>query len=148
MTDNEIVKALECCKYEYDTKCDLCCYNFYSRTGCRSELRRNALDLINRLQAENERLTQDKKTMSADMISLHNDLKSEKEVVCDKHFKIARLTKEIKTAKAEAIKEFAERLKLKVDIDLCEAVEGSDYLYNLPKLIDILVKEMMGEQNG
>ena len=56
LTDNEIVKALECCKYEYDTKCELCCYNFYSRTGCRSELRRNALDLINRLQEENERL--------------------------------------------------------------------------------------------
>ena len=38
MTDSEIIKALECCKYEYDTKCELCCYNFYSRTGCRSEL--------------------------------------------------------------------------------------------------------------
>ena len=46
---------------------------------------------------------------------------------------------------ADGIKEFAERLKLKVDIDLCEAIECSDYLYNLPKLIDELVKEMVGE---
>lgn len=51
----------------------------------------------------------------------------------------------VEKIKAKAIKEFAERLKLKVDIDLCEAIECSDYLYNLPKLIDNLVKEMVGE---
>lgn len=46
---------------------------------------------------------------------------------------------------ADGMKEFAERLKLKVDIDLCEAIECSDYLYNLPKLIENLAKEKVGE---
>lgn len=84
MTDSEIIKALECCKYEYDTKCELCCYNVYSRTGCRSELRRNALDLINRLQAEIERLK-----------AWENLLKAEKHSLI----------------KSEAVKEFATKLK-------------------------------------
>ena len=69
LTDNEIIKALECCKYEYDTKCELCCYNFYSRTGCRSELRRNALDLINRLQATIDSFT--------DIGKLYSEIKAE-----------------------------------------------------------------------
>lgn len=48
--------------------------------------------------------------------------------------------------KSEAIKDFAERLKTKVDIDLCEAIECSDYLHDdLPKIIDDFVKEMVGE---
>lgn len=46
--------------------------------------------------------------------------------------------------KSEAIKEFAERLKTKVNIDLCEAINCSDYLYDFPKLVDNLVKEMVG----
>ena len=51
-----------------------------------------------------------------------------------------RLT--VEEIKTEAIKEFAERLKVKVNLDLCEAINCSDYLYDLPKLIDNLVKEM------
>ena len=67
LTDKEIIKALECCKYEYDTKCELCCYNFYSRTGCRGELRRNALDLITRQQAEIDSLRADLKRACAEI---------------------------------------------------------------------------------
>ena len=52
----------------------------------------------------------------------------------------------IKGAKNEAIKEFAERLKLKINLDMCEAIDCSDYLYDLPKSIDNLVKEMVGDE--
>lgn len=73
LTDSEIVKALECCRYEYDTKCELCYYNFYSRTGCRGELRRNALDLINHLQAENSNLTSDLTSLQVENEELVNN---------------------------------------------------------------------------
>ena len=52
MTDNEIVKALECC-VEYD--CRVCRYDVNSAI-CISNLMKDTLDLINRQKAEIERL--------------------------------------------------------------------------------------------
>ena len=52
-----------------------------------------------------------------------------------------------KGLKSEARKEFAERLKLIIVIDLCEALDCSEYLDNiLPKKIDNLLAEMEGER--
>ena len=52
LTDSEIVKALECCpKNIICGECPLC-----GKKDCMNKLYINALDLINRLQAENERL--------------------------------------------------------------------------------------------
>ena len=126
LTDNEIVKALECCKYEYDTKCELCCYNFYSRTGCRGELRRNALDLINRLQAENEQLTKDKENLA---------------------YSLANAVGQKMTAKAEAYEECIEKLNDK-SIRSKAKVKGCGFLYvSVVTLHDInkLKKELVGE---
>lgn len=53
-TDEETIEALECCQREYDTDCEKCPYNKYSRTGCRGALSEDTLDLINRQKAENE----------------------------------------------------------------------------------------------
>ena len=51
MTDNEIIKALECCS---DTDCDNCPFEEQCRrNGSLSDI---ALDLINRQKAEIERL--------------------------------------------------------------------------------------------
>lgn len=119
MTDKEIIKGLECCiNWGITTSCADCPL---CNTGCVhfSKLK-ETLDLINRQQAEIEEL---KKVVIDDYASEYDS-----------------------KIRAEAIKEFAERLKLKIDIDLCEAIECSDYLYNLPKLIDNLIKEMVGEQ--
>ena len=54
MTDNEIIKALESCKRASVNRCEECPYK--ERITCALELRRDALDLINRQQAEIERL--------------------------------------------------------------------------------------------
>ena len=120
LTDNEIIKALECCKYEYDTKCELCCYNFYSRTGCRGELRRNALDLINRLQAENERLKR--------YYYQHEYDKWEKEI------------------KAEAYKECIE--KVKKELKNIAKIEWQDNYYYLvgTAFFDNLLNELVGDK--
>ncbi len=56
MTDNDIIKALECCK---DRRCDICerRYNhFADESICRLDLIEHALHLINRQKAEIGRL--------------------------------------------------------------------------------------------
>lgn len=56
MTDNEIIKALECCaNWESDKSCEECPANTYG-FGCANKRAKASLDLINRQQAEIERL--------------------------------------------------------------------------------------------
>lgn len=91
---------------------------------------RNVPEIINRQQAEIERLT-----------ALCTEQNEELDRLQKVRANILKVMKEnISQTKSEAIKEFAERLKEKVNLDLCEAINCSDYLYDLPKLIDNLVK--------
>ena len=93
MTEKEIIQALECCADLFD--CISCpCKEFCGDLG---KLQQNALDLINRQQAENK------------------ELKTENLILSQKRFNIFerieftdKLKKQIKS---EAIKEFAVRLK-------------------------------------
>lgn len=119
-TDNEITNGAECC---ISTNCLFCPYD---DNGCLTRLHKDIFDLINRQKAEINKLTYQvnrlKKYDEERDIRLH-----------------ARLTA---TAKAEVIKEFAERLKEKseyIDTDefWCDLVTTED--------IDNLAKEMVGE---
>ena len=56
MTDNKIIKALECCGNIVDSTCKGCVYHETYNASCVVRLMRDALDLINRQQAEIERL--------------------------------------------------------------------------------------------
>ena len=56
MTDNEIIKALECCGFEYGNPCSVCPKYEKDNDFCQEELHNYALDLINRQQAEIEKL--------------------------------------------------------------------------------------------
>ena len=85
MTDKEIIKALECCM---NGRCDDECPFRETREHCHN-LDSLILDLINRYEAEIERLT-------VNMNAFGLGMKREKE--------------RADNAKAEAIKEFAERL--------------------------------------
>ena len=96
LTDLEIKKALDCCDNCF---CENCVY--HPKINCREELSHDALDLINRYeeqiatqQAEIERLNLEVN----EIMYLPLPFKT--------HFDNA-----IETAKAEAYKEFAERLK-------------------------------------
>ena len=119
------------------------------------KIAKNALDLINRKDAEIEKL-------NVELVGMRGACESYKMHYDKAQAEIERLTEEnkkmsayvgkgwgyvsflefAKNQRAEAIKEFAERLKEKVNLDLCEAINCSDYLYDLPKLIEKLVKEM------
>ena len=121
MTDNEIVKALECCDMAggaFDCKK---CPNFKDFAECKESLSRCALDLINRQKVEIERLNG-----YLDVISYSTD-----------------------KIKAEAIKEFAERLKEKacrISVSYKGEIIPERTEYHIGEVdIDNLVKEMVGD---
>ena len=63
LTDNETIKALECCTnsfYNGFAKCEEC-PKFTEMSGCTIKLMCNALDLINRKNAKIERLQKEGK---------------------------------------------------------------------------------------
>jgi hypothetical protein len=108
MTDNEIIKALSIC-YDYNFGgCENCPY--YGKWLSCGELKaKDALDLINRQKAEIERL-QKENNQFADIGKMYSEIK------------------------AEAIKEFAERLK---------GHFNPDSSYDIRRFIDNLVEEII-----
>jgi hypothetical protein len=138
-TDAEIIKALECCiKAETWGDCEEMGCPASTKQGCQFYLRtdddyentiyieilKDALDLINRLKVEIERLEQENHWF-ADIGKMYSEIK------------------------AETIKEFAERLKGKHRriMDYDEAGFGASILIVEEKVIDKIVKEMVGEDN-
>lgn len=132
MTDNEIAKTLECCassNFEECRKCPL--HNDFYPNLCHCERDKNALNLINRQKVEIERLKNENKKQQTIL-----------EAIDDEMFPLPFETdfgKAIKTAKSEAIKEFAERLKEKTD-NPSKAMFDVYEFYG--ETIDSLVKEM------
>ena len=130
MTDNEIIKALKCCSV-HPMKCKECPYQ--GNECCTNAHRKDALDLINRQKAEIERLQKECEITRA---YIHNN-GLEWGLISHLEF--------CKNQRAEARKEFAEKLKGKIDISTCgysneEIV--SNIVSNIEYTIDNLVKEM------
>lgn len=121
MTDNDIIKALELCFTPKGTTftCGECPYHKSGKL-CKVERDKNALDLINRQKAEIERLNKEVDRLS--QCVLYHD-------------------GQIADARAEAITEFAERVKEK-------HFEYFNFIFSYPafcKLTDEIAKEMKGE---
>lgn len=164
MTDNEIIKALECCKTENGNDCENCPYQNVGYKpgsgGCCNVLMGDALDLINRQKAELELKTMDINSLASERDALQ-------EMVEEQKAEIERLSKtvvdlnanlsesihcftrmetlykikcnELKVAKSEARKELAERLKQK------RCAKGSRVIY-VDRIAETL-KEMEGEED-
>ena len=101
MTDNEIIKALKCCKKaKINQDCVVlkcpCSTQYCCNIGLEN-LRNEALNLINRQKAEINNLKAEIAEHKAMLEAFDNELVS--------------FNKAIKTAKSEAYKEFAEKLK-------------------------------------
>ena len=124
MTDNDIIKALECCKSSNTfIDCNECPYvECLTDKGCLGELLTHTLDLIKRQKAEIERLSD-----KCESVFLSHD---------------EEIGQAKKQARAEAITEFAERLK--DDRDKIFTTVYSNYHFG--KEIDQIAKEMKGEQ--
>ena len=130
MTDEQIIKALECCATDDGDDCFQCPYGNIvykpGNGGCVNRCRKDAIDLINLQKAEIERLAA--KILVKDNINNYNTAQ----------LRIAR--EELRTAKSEAIKEFAEKLKKRFYLSAGRCVVD---VYH----IDTLVKEMTEANN-
>ena len=114
MTDTEIIKALECC-FAKNIVCKECPY--CGSYNCPQSLGKDTIDLINRQKTEIERWKAECGNQST---------------LWSRHYEsIFETSKE--TIKAEAIKEFAERLKTET-----KGLLGANF-------VDDLVKEMAGD---
>ena len=165
-TDDEVIKALECCAEKGCTNCPL-----KSELKCHRKLMKNVHALFNRQKAELDDLKRDDLPRCKDALRRANEIgmavdKENQELraeierltaerdearqdcavaernhqlaVAEREANVKGFTENLKTAKAEAIKEFAKRLKVKV---------GSipQYHFNLLQVeddINALVKEM------
>lgn len=135
MTDNEIIKALECCNHNHvwQRECFDCEYATFEGQ-CGNELIKDALALINRQKAEIERLH----SMNQAKLDMLHDIRAELEI-----------------AKSEAIREFAEKLKCKLADHKFECNDktfeevGNWLIHKVAgDVINELVKEMTEGDNG
>jgi FtsZ-binding cell division protein ZapB len=155
MTDNEIIKALECCvNIEGDCESDCPLYEFCEEISY--TMVKAVFDLINRQKAEVEFLKEQRDIYMQDATDFSIEIDKQKA-------EIERLESEyesvyeqaradilgnmadggtschwcIEQHKAEAIKEFAEKLKI--------GEYKEEYTDHLCYMVDNLVKEMVGD---
>lgn len=133
MNDEDIKQSLECCSTKQLSKCLEC---KITQNGCAEYLASQALALINRQQAEIEKL----ENAIIALMSYLDILGADK---TDTSFikQATEFNKQIRAdIKAEAIKEFAERLKEGIGFRDLPVEIVVDH-------IDFLVKEMVGGEN-
>ena len=132
MTDNEIIKALECCTQQ--AGCSGCPF-VISNEICSEALLQNTLDLINRLQDEKQALINGQETLQNTIV----EQKAEIERLKHRKTELQIRNQELQHEKSEAIKEFAERLKHFI---IPQKADGYTREIVLKRDIDNLVKEM------
>ena len=127
MTDNEIIKALECCTDESYENCNECPYSTDTLSCERLKLLEDSLELINRQNAEIERLRKEVSVARDAYISIQDRYEH---------------------TKSEAIKEFAKRLENKIKTE-CNPYGKPTYDYDtsisILHYMDNLVKEMVSD---
>lgn len=159
MTDDDVIKALECCTS--DKRCSEIECPF--RSACKDDtlaLEKYALDLINRQKAEIERSHtafensqtatkmwhREAELNAGEIIKLQAEverLTTENLILSQKRINMFERLDIVNNARAEAIKEFAKRLK-----ELIPHFNGETSLYCFERAIDHALEEMVGENNA
>ena len=148
MKEKEIIQALECCSKD---DCDNCPNTF---GNCYANLAGEALDLINRHKAEIDRMKMENEKAKGYIANLFD--KYEKTKIAKDSLENTKYT-----VRAEAIKEFADKLKEKfLEIDYCARTKRNTVsvkelhtqvdwvLHDVSiNMIDDLVAEMVGTDN-
>ena len=162
LTDNEIIKALECCNKPIgQAECSKCSY-FETENSCAEKLINDTVGIINRQKAEIERLwevingfeEQSHKELLkfVDLSEKYTNAKAEIERLYIEGLQINKTFMDFVNKQiAEAVKEFAERLiheivnrPSEIQSISVEYLHGSAYRQN--EIVD-LVKEMVGDNN-
>lgn len=124
MTDNDIIKALECCGGSSAVDCYDCPLKQGEITHCTTELATNALSLINRQNAEIESL---RNTVKTDFLTVTEKLKLSQS--------------EIRDIRAEAVKEVTKKWKADLEYYLVNNEENG--VVYIPKfVVEKRLKEM------
>lgn len=168
MTDSEIIKALEQCNKDNGIKDCYECPNYEPLTQCKENLAELALDLINLQKTELDKYAQEQHNLMIEKDNLFDIVESQKAEIeklvgnidklkaenerlqAEKEDLGERIVKEYQngyqTAKAEAYKEFVERLKTNLNTDI--RAYGNCTVHDMIGRIDNLLKEMVGEDNA
>lgn len=119
MTDNEIIKALECCMQPI-SNCDKCPLYKVS-DECFDIAKNGAVDIINRQQAEIERLETEKDN----------------------------LIRTYAECQAEVVEEFANKVENEIDCQPhSKGMQESAERYRIKSIINNLLKETVGDERG
>ena len=151
LTDNEIIKALECCNKPIGkTECGICPL-YHSAGRCTENMLTNALDLINRQKAEIERLYKENDRLSQCVLYHEGDIADAKLDAIEGFAN--EIEKEISQAIINNGTSIEQRIiNQKVDRyedNFCTYLDGKIMaLGSLSYFIKNLVKEMVGEKNG
>lgn len=145
LTDSEIVKAFECCYLDKPCEeCPLCKLEHADKKcfgGDPSALSRMVLDLINRQNAEIEKLKAKCENTQVGYNFLKDELEETKKRNRD-------LVYAIKSYKAEAYKECIEKAKSEIDSQShSRSLEASGERFRIHKILDNILKEMVGDIN-
>ena len=128
MTDEQIIKALECCSTDVqENPCPKCA--FYNKHRCSTLMLNAASDIINRQKVKIKSLKQIINEQDKEVLKLQNRI----------IFWRKNLNYQPEKIKSEAIKEFAERVKKHSFVDNL-SLDGKETVY--VDDIDNLVKEM------
>ena len=146
MTDDEIMKALERCGDEFNM-CSDCPYFLQDKDNdfCREDMCKDTVDLINRLQAENEKNENIIRLADKTIETANAEIDLLNKTITENAQRALEVTvEEIDKAKTEVIKEFAERLK--TETFLAKAKGSVEHILWMDE-IDNLVKEMTEGKN-
>ena len=128
MTDNEIMQGMKWC-YQTKGTCGDCPYipNDIKQAGCIERLGNDVIDLIERQQTEIKALKMDKEQLESDISNALGNLDHMTQLY------------------EGAIKEFAEKLKAKA---MYWTDDRTKFHIYPEEILDELVKEMVGAENG
>lgn len=136
LTDNEIIKGIECCASR-TFRCDECCYAPFKFNECTPHILNDALDLINRLKAEIERLNKEVDAFDVFYFCSYSGC----EAASNKCWKTCPNSVYNKT-RTEVIKEYREKAAIKLAQNA-----RSDYWHWIDDTLHEVEKEMVGENN-
>ena len=148
MTDDEIIKALECCCFTDIKACEEC--PLYHTFDCSFVIIDKTLDLVNRQNAEIERLKQENKEYCEDnRIIAYQRNQRDKEIRA-LHNQLNGLNFMDKQIKTESVKKFAEKLKDSADKTRIKNMETEKVVFYMDEFkLDNLIKEMTEvQENG
>ena len=146
MTDEQIIKGLECLASEKDVLCAGCEYRHFEGYTCHDENAKDAIALIQqkkaeierlsveneRLKAENERLTSENERLTAERDEARRDCavaeRNHALAVEERVANVKGFTEQLKTARADAVRDVIRRV-------LGEAITIQDHRGNLGSVV-------------